>query len=114
MVPSSEWADLWSVCVSALLTMISPHSVTITSISALRMYRGLIDSAAINCPLNGLVGATRPSAIRFTHSNLRDEYTICNMGGAVTDRCPPTRASPGGILRIKRQDDDEPFNRETV
>jgi len=80
------------------------------SIGALRMYRGLLDSAALNNPLRGVVGATSPSTIRLTPLDRREENRR-NTGGAMLDPCPI--ASPERISSTMRQDDGS-FGRETA
>jgi hypothetical protein len=80
------------------------------SIGALRMYRGLLDCAALNNPLRGEVGATRPSTIRFTPPDPREENKR-DTGGAMLDPCPI--ASPERILSTTGYGDG-PFGGETA
>jgi hypothetical protein len=66
------------------------------------MYRGLVDSTALNGPLGGL-GATRLSTARFASPDGRKGGT-CDSGGAVLDdTC--TTANPQQIL-LKTQDEE--------
>ena len=98
-VPIS-WVDpLFELCVT-LLTAIHRHSVIILSIGATRMYRGLVDSAALNDPLG--LDATRMSTARFASRNYRKEGTY-DPGGTVLDT--HTTASPQRNLHIKTQDE---------
>jgi len=82
-------------------------SLIILSIGAARMYRGLVDSATLNDPLGGLVGATGLSTVRFARPDLRKQGTP-NSGKAGLDTANSER-----ILSIKTQD-DESFGSETA
>jgi hypothetical protein len=91
MVPACAWTYVSDV-VYTLLTLAHRHSVIIVSICALRIYRGLIDSATVNGPVQGVFSATRPSSIRFAHLDRREEDTV--TGGAVHDPCPQATTQP--------------------
>jgi len=71
------------------------------------MHRGLVDSAALNDPVQGVVGTTRPSTIRFALPDYRDGNSS-NTGGAVLDPFPIVRPERLYIKRI----DDKTFKSE--
>jgi hypothetical protein len=73
------------------------------SIGALRMYRGLLDCAALNNPLRGVDGATSPLDRREEHKR--------NTRGAMLDPCPI--ASTERSSSTMRQDNGS-FGRETA
>jgi hypothetical protein len=56
-----------------LLTVAPCHSVTLMSICALRMHRGLVDSAVFNGPLDEVVGSMRLSTIQIAFPIFREE-----------------------------------------
>ena len=109
VLPPSEWIGHLSVACH-LLSVIYGRSVIIMSICALRMYRGLVDSAALNGPLEGAVNATEPSTVRNSRPGRR-KVDRGNTGSTVPDQCPDT--SRERVLCIERQD-GKAFGSETA
>jgi len=118
MVPASGWTPLSNV-VEALLTAMRHHSVIIQAVTAMRMYRGLIDSPTLNCPVVGVVGTdlkglSTKSEIKFTdpsRSNRREESTL-GTGGTVheSDYLVP---SPQRFM-MRQDDRSGSFGSQTV
>jgi hypothetical protein len=111
MVPSSLWTHLSSV-LYALLTVTHHHLVIIMSIGALRMYRGLVDSATLNGSPVWVVGAKGLSP----REEVSGRPTACReqdgAGGTALDpSCSALNSQR--ILVVKRQD-VESFGSEMV
>lgn len=111
MVPSSLWTHLSSV-LYALLTVIHHHLVIIMSIGALRMYRGLVDSAALNRSPARVVRAKGLS----TKEEIFARPTACReqdgaRGAALDPSCSASNSQR--ILVVKTQD-VESFGKETA
>jgi hypothetical protein len=97
-----------------LLTGVHPLSVTIMSIGALRMYRGLLDCVALNNPqvVRRVDDARRPSTIRLAPLDRREENRR-NTGGPMLDPCPITSPKRISSTMTMRQDDGS-FGTETA
>ena len=66
------------------------------------MYRGLVDSAVLNDPVRGFVGATGLSTAQFAAPD-KLKGNICNSGDTGLDTFP---SSPQRILGMKTQDEE--------
>ena len=120
MVPSSGWILLSNV-VGALLTVMRHHSVIIQAVTAMRMYRGLIDSPALSCPVVGVIGTdlkglSTKSEIKFADPSRPDRREENTQGTGDTVHEPNYLApSPQQFMFIMKQDDRSgSFGSQTV
>jgi len=94
-------------------------AMIIQAVTAMRMYRGLIDSFAVNCPVVGVIGTdlkglSTKSAIKFTDPSRlnRQEETTLGSGGTVPE---PDYLVPSPQQFMMRQDDRSgSFGSQTV
>lgn len=103
--------------------MIRHHSVTIQAVTAMRMYRGLIDSPLLNSPVVGisgtnLKGLSTKTEIKFTvpslpASDCQEEDT--RGTGDTVDEPNYLPTSPQRFMFITKQDDQSgSFGSQTV
>ena len=119
MVPSSGWILLSNV--GALLTVMRHHSVIIQAVTAMRMYRGLIDSPSLSCPVVGVIGTdlkglSTKSEIKFADPSRPDRREENPQGTGVTLHDPNyLTPSPQQFMFITKQDDRSgSFGSQTV
>jgi hypothetical protein len=121
MVPASVWIPLSRV-VWALLTVMRHHSVVIQAITAMRMYRGLVDSTVVNSPVvvgTNLKGLSTKSELKFavrqvpSHSDSEDGTLGTGNPAHEANYLAP---SPQRFMFMTGQDNDrsEAFGSKTV